>query len=241
MVHQREQQARFTKGGWRLVVAGLGISMLIGVSLPSSAAAQCPCDEITLSAVGQWASDMETAPADFAMCATEVPNPGSTFDSVLKTRDDAGAGTHYIEVVVAEMRVEGIEEEAIAVVRAELEASGEPADLSDATMYTGCLLPCGVIVKIAPGAEPSAACTDQSVPITWHIEGAAGPQGETGPQGDKGDTGAPGPTGAKGDAGSQGPQGEPGPQGSQGKTGARGPAGSKGDTGPQGPQGFQEF
>src|SRR5262245_27307777 len=55
--------------------------------------------------------------------------------------------------------------------------------------------------------DANARCGGNEQPLTWNVQGPAGPagprgpKGDTGPQGPKGNTGAPGP---KGDTGAQG-------------------------------------
>ena len=95
----------------------------------------------------------------------------------------------------------------------------------------------------------SSRCLKREIPISWNVQGPAGPPGPAGAQGPKGDQGPAGPAGAqgpqgekgdKGQTGAQGPAGPPGPQGTQGApgpAGAQGPAGQQGPAGPQGPPG----
>lgn len=59
----------------------------------------------------------------------------------------------------------------------------------------------------------SDQCRRLETPLSWNIQGPAGPQGEQGP------AGPAGPQGEQGPPGPQGPQGEQGPQGSKGEPG----------------------
>lgn len=105
--------------------------------------------------------------------------------------------------------------------------------------YTGCLSK-GVIVGVAIGEEPQAACKKDETEISWSQTGPQGDAGAPGPQGPagaQGDTGATGDTGAPGPAGPDGPAGPTGPAGATGETGApgaRGQAGPQGETGATG-------
>jgi hypothetical protein len=89
----------------------------------------------------------------------------------------------------------------------------------------------------------SSKCTKRELPISWNIQGLAGPGGPPGPagpagaQGPKGDQGGPGPQGDRGPQGPAGPQGTQGPTGARGPAGPQGPAGAQGAAGPQGPPG----
>jgi hypothetical protein len=80
----------------------------------------------------------------------------------------------------------------------------------------------------------SSKCTKRELPISWNIQGLAGPAGAQGP---KGDQGGPGPQGDRGPQGPAGPQGTQGPTGARGPAGPQGPAGAQGAAGPQGPPG----
>jgi hypothetical protein len=77
-------------------------------------------------------------------------------------------------------------------------------------------------------------CQPSEVPLTWNVQGPAGPEGPEGQRGPQGPRGVQGPQGVAGPQGVSGPQGLTGPPGPQGATG---PAGSPGTTGPEGPQG----
>jgi len=63
-------------------------------------------------------------------------------------------------------------------------------------------------------------CRRGEQPLSWNVQGSAGPAGPAGPAGSAGATGAVGPQGASGPPGADG---------------ARGPTGAKGATGPAGP------
>ena len=67
----------------------------------------------------------------------------------------------------------------------------------------------------------SSDCHRDEQPVSWNIEGPAGPKGATGPAG---------PTGATGPAGPAGPQGPQGPAGPDGSTSNNGPDGCAGST-----------
>jgi hypothetical protein len=84
------------------------------------------------------------------------------------------------------------------------------------------------LVRIVAAA---GACRRGESPLSWNVQGPAGPRGATGPAGA---TGAAGPAGAAGPPGNAGPQG---PKGDAGARGATGPAGAVGPAGPQGPPG----
>jgi hypothetical protein len=105
------------------------------------------------------------------------------------------------------------------------------------TTIHACVKDSGTIRIVDTGAK----CAGGEQPLTWNIQGPAGPvgpqgpKGNTGPQGPKGDTGLPGP---KGDAG---PQGLKGDTGLPGPKGDAGPQGLKGDAGPQGAPGLSEY
>jgi hypothetical protein len=132
------------------------------------------------------------------------------------------------------------------------------------TTINACVKRDGTIRIVDAGAR----CAGNEQPLTWNIQGPAGPagpKGDTGPRGPKGDTGARGPKGdtgpqglkgdtgmqgpkgdigpqgLKGDTGSQGLQGDPGPKGDTGSQGLQGDPGPKGDTGPQGAPGLSEY
>jgi Collagen triple helix repeat (20 copies) len=72
-------------------------------------------------------------------------------------------------------------------------------------------------------------CRKHEIPISWNVQGPAGPPGVPGPKGDQGPAGSMGPAGPqgpqgeKGQDGAQGPAGPPGPQGTQGAPGRRAP------------------
>ncbi len=77
-------------------------------------------------------------------------------------------------------------------------------------------------------------CRREEKPLTWNIEGPAGPAGAQGPQGPMGLPGVAGPAGPAGVTGPVGPKGAQGPAGPAGATGATGPAGAVGPAGPAG-------
>jgi hypothetical protein len=82
-----------------------------------------------------------------------------------------------------------------------------------------------------------SACKSHEQPLTWNVQGPAGPPGAAGPAGAKGDTGAPGAAGAPGPKGDPGPTGATGPKGDTGAAGAAGATGPVGSVGPAGPTG----
>ena len=71
-------------------------------------------------------------------------------------------------------------------------------------------------------------CRKAEEPLTWNVEGPAGPVGPAGPEGPAG------PVGADGPAGPAGPEGPTGPEGPAGPTGPMGPQGPMGPPGPAG-------
>ena len=105
------------------------------------------------------------------------------------------------------------------------------------TTIRACVKGNGAMRIVAPGAK----CADNEQPLTWNVQGPAGPAGRQGPKGDtglqvpKGDTGLQGLIGM---TGLQGPKGDTGLPGLKGDTGLPGP---KGDTGLPGSPGLSEY
>lgn len=120
--------------------------------------------------------------------------------------------------ILAALAAEGVDPATIAAVRAELEAAAVPETVLSAgakpattdTVYTGCLLPAGIIINVAIGERPQRPCSRRTEQISWNQRG---PQGEPGPAGPQGEVGP------QGEMGLTGPQGEPGPQGTAGVIG----------------------
>lgn len=131
------------------------------------------------------------------------------------TNGDAQQGTAQsdkVAEILAALEAEGVDPATIEAVRAELQtaavqetvlsAGAKPAT-TDA-VYTGCLLPAGLIINVALGAQPQRPCSKRTEQISWNQRG---PQGEPGPAGPQGEVG---PMGPQGEMGPAGPQGEPG-------------------------------
>jgi hypothetical protein len=96
------------------------------------------------------------------------------------------------------------------------------------TTIRACVKGNGAMRIVAPGAK----CADNEQPLTWNVQGPAGPAGRQGPKGDTGLQGLIGMTGL------QGPKGDTGLPGLKGDTGLPGP---KGDTGLPGSPGLSEY
>jgi hypothetical protein len=110
------------------------------------------------------------------------------------------------------------------------------------TTIRACVKGNGAMRIVAPGAK----CADNEQPLTWNVQGPAGPAGRQGPKGDtglqgpKGDTGLQGLIGMTGLQGPKGDTGLPGLKGDTGLPGLKGDTGLpglKGDTGLPGPKG----
>lgn len=120
--------------------------------------------------------------------------------------------------ILAALEAEGVDPATLDAVRAELQtaavqetvlsAGAKPATTD--TIYTGCLLPAGIIINVAIGEQPQRPCSKRTEQISWNQRG---PQGEPGPAGPQGEVGP------QGEMGLTGPQGEPGPQGAPGVIG----------------------
>ena len=131
------------------------------------------------------------------------------------------AQSDKVAEILAALAAEGVDPATIEAVRAELQtaavqetvlsAGAKPA--TTATIYTGCLLPAGIIINVAIGERPQRPCSRRTEQISWNQRG---PQGEPGPAGPQGEVG---PMGPQGEVGPAGPQGEPGPQGAPGVLG----------------------
>lgn len=89
-----------------------------------------------------------------------------------------------------------------------------------ANIISGCVRPSGELRLIQPGTwRNGGACGRHETPISWNVEGPAGPPGPRGLPGVPGAQGEPGPAGAPGPVGPVGPQGEQGPEGAAGQDG----------------------
>ena len=114
--------------------------------------------------------------------------------------------------ILAALAAEGVDPATIEAVRTELQtaavqdtvlsAGAKPA--TTATIYTGCLLPAGIIINVAIGERPQRPCSRRTEQISWNQRGTQGESGPAGPQGEVG------PMGPQGEIGPAGPQGEPG-------------------------------
>lgn len=131
------------------------------------------------------------------------------------------AQSDKVAEVLAALEVEGVDPATIEAVRTELQAAAVQETVLSAgakpagtdTIYTGCLLPAGIIINVAIGERPQRPCSRRTEQISWNQRG---PQGEPGPAGPQGEVG---PMGPQGEIGPTGPQGEPGPQGAPGVIG----------------------
>lgn len=171
-----------------------------------------------------------------------IPTDQDTLmEEILSDLADAGLDASEVE----EVRVEMLADEWHQVVSTAVD---------DDTMYTGCLLGSGVLVRVAEGEEPSRPCRGNAQQVSWHIRGPQGPPGQAGRDGEDGAKGDPGTDGIdcwdlNGNGLPDDFNGQPNDEDTnnddvvdvldcQGPRGQDGEKGDKGDPGPQGPVGL---